>query len=130
MLKSYLSVGYKLVIMQFIFTSIAAAIYIFIGNWYDFTSVLFGGSAWIIPSLCFIYKLFKSKDNKNSQVLMRNFIIGEMAKLLLSAVLIIIITIFFHTKTVSFLSGYIAAISASFFMPFCAPCYIKNKNDK
>jgi len=97
MIKQYIT-------LQMVLLSITSAIYI-----RDFTSVLLGGSAWIIPSLCFIWIIARNP---------KKFFFGEAVKLLLSAGLIICIISFIHIKTLSFLSGYIAAVSAAFLMPF------------
>ncbi|CAL7963356.1 ATP synthase protein I [Gammaproteobacteria bacterium] len=130
MFRHLLLTGYKLIILQFILLSIVAGVSIFVSDWRGFISVLLGGGAWIVPSLYFVRKLFKS-NMRDAQVLLKDFLCGEGIKLLLSAGLIIFIVFFVSIKTGAFLSGYIATIAASFFMPFwLSPCCIDTvKND-
>jgi|GEM_PF-1620054 ATP synthase protein I len=118
MFKHHLAIGYKLIITQLILLSIAAGVALFISDWRGFISVLLGGGAWIIPSLYFVHKLFKPETVRDLQALSKDFLLGEGVKLLLSAVLIVFILFFVSIKTLSFLSGYVAAITASFLMPF------------
>ncbi|MEI8055309.1 MAG: ATP synthase subunit I [bacterium] len=130
MFRRFLLIGYKLIILQLILLSIVAGASVFISDWRGFISVLLGGGAWIIPSLYFVRKLFKS-NMCDAQALLKNFLCGEAIKLLLSAGLIIFIVFFFSIKTGAFLSGYIATIAASFFTPFwLSPRYVDAvKND-
>ena len=97
---------------------IVAGIYIFTDTWRGFVSVVLGGSAWIIPSMYFSHKLFNQKTILNLHALLKNFLLGEGVKLLLSAGLIILFIFIFPVQTKSFLVGYIATIAASFFMLF------------
>lgn len=120
MFRHHLAVGYKLIIAQLILLSIVAGISFFVGDWRSLFSVLLGGSAWIIPSLYFVRKLFKPKTIRDSQTLLKDFLLGEGVKLLLSFGLIVFILFFVSIKTPSFLSGYVAAITASFLMPLWA----------
>jgi ATP synthase protein I len=118
MLRNHLLAGYKLIILQLILLSIVIGIFGFANNWLGAFSSLLGGVAWIIPSLYFVRKLFNSKKNKDSQALAKAFIIGEGVKLLLSIGLAALTIIFLNVSTGAFLSGYTAAIAASFLMPF------------
>lgn len=118
MFRHHLAIGYKLIITQLLLLSVVAGVALFVSGWRGFVSVLLGGSAWIIPSLYFVRKLFKSKTIRDSQTLLKDFLLGEGVKLLLSAVLIVLILVFVSIKTLSFLSGYVAVITASFLMPF------------
>jgi ATP synthase protein I len=120
MFRHHLAIGYKLIITQLILLSVAAGVALFVSDWRGFISVLLGGSAWIIPNLYFVRKLFKPETIRDSQALLKDFLLGEGVKLLLSAVLIVFILFFVSIKTLSFLSGYVAAITASFLMPFWA----------
>ena len=120
MFRHLLLTGYRLIILQLILLSIVAGVSIFISDWRGFISVLLGGGAWIVPSLYFVRKLFKP-NTRSAQTLLKDFLCGEGIKLLSSAGLIIFIVFFFSIKTGAFLSGYIATIAASFFMPFWLP---------
>jgi ATP synthase protein I len=118
MFQNYLISGYKLIGLQLLLLSIVSGIFIFIHDWRGFFSALSGGSAWIIPNLYFIHKLFKPKTNRDPQALAKSFLWGEGMKLLLSAGLIIIIMWLFEVKTTAFILGYVAAIGAIFLTPF------------
>jgi ATP synthase protein I len=118
MLQQYLAVGYRLIIAQLILLSVVAGFFIAADDRLGFISVLLGGSAWIIPSLYFVHKLFKARTNWNAQALLKAFLMGEGIKFLLSIGLIISIVLFVTIKTWAFLCGYIAVIAASLLMPF------------
>ena len=130
MFRHLLLMRYKLIVLQLILLSIVAGVSIFISDWYSFVSVLLGGSAWIVPNLYFVRKLFKL-NTCDAQILLKDFLCGEGIKLLLSTGLIIFIVFFISIKTGAFLSGYIATVAASFFMPFWLfPRYVNAvKND-
>ena len=128
MFRHYFITGYKLIILQLLILSVVAGFSVFKNGWHVFVSVLLGGSAWIIPSLYFVHKLFKSKATRDSLTLLKDFLLGEGVKLLLSVGLITVIIIFVPIETIGFISGYIAAISAAFLMPFVL--LKKTKNDK
>jgi F0F1-type ATP synthase assembly protein I len=117
MFRHLLMTGYKLIVLQLIFLSIVAGASVFISDRRGFISVLLGGSAWIVPSLYFVHKLFKP-GTRDAQTLLKDFLCCEGIKLLLSAGLITFIVFFISIKAGAFLSGYIATIAASFFVPF------------
>ncbi|EKE00558.1 MAG: ATP synthase protein I [uncultured bacterium] len=127
MFRQLLLVGYRLIVLQLILLGIVAGVFVFINDWWGLVSVLLGGSSWILPSLYFVRKLFKPTTKRDSQNLLKDFLLGEGVKLLLSAGLITLIILFVPIQTGAFLCGYIAAIAASFFMPLCAlsSCAIK-----
>ena len=123
MFRQYLLIGYKLIILQLSILLIVAGISVFLGDWRGAISVLLGGSAWIIPSLYFVRKLFKPNTARNSEELLKDFLLGEALKILFSAGLIIFIMLFIPVKTTNFIGGYISTIAASFLIPF----WVKNK---
>jgi len=131
MFRHLLLTGYKLIILQLILLSIVAGVSVFVSDWRGFISVLLGGGAWIIPNIYFVRKLFKPKNARDAQTLLKDFFCGEGIKLLLSAGLIIFIMFLVSIKAGAFLSGYIATIAASFFMPlWLSPrCVGTVKND-
>ena len=118
MLQKYLATGYKLIFTQLVLLAILALSILFIQGLLGFTSVLLGGCAWIIPNLYFVHKLFKNKTTLDAQTLLKSFFIAEGVKLLSSIGLIIVFVLFFNIETWAFLCGYIAAIAASFLVPF------------
>lgn len=118
MFRHHLIIGYKLIILQMLMVFVVASISVFISDWRGFVSVLLGGIAWVIPNLYFVHKLFKPKNIRDPQTLFKDFFLGEGIKLLFSAILIIFIIFLVPIKITGFLSGYIAAVAASFLMPF------------
>ena len=117
MLRNFLLAGYRLIIIQLILLGITAGVFAFVSGWHSSVSALLGGSAWIIPNLYFIRKLFKPKAKRTPQTMANDFFWGEGIKLLLSAGLIIIILLTFTIKVWGVLSGYVAAIATSFLLP-------------
>jgi F0F1-type ATP synthase assembly protein I len=113
---NFIFLGYRLIIIQIVLVTIVACIFRNSGR--ELFSVLLGGSAWIIPSIYFVRKLFRKKTSYNIQGLFKKFFLGECIKLLLSAILIILIMLFFTVETKAFLSSYIAAHAASFLIFF------------
>ena len=116
MLQPYRRQAYKLVLLQ-----IAVVILLFIGFWLvkDIKagcSAILGGLACIIPSLYLVRKLFSSKD-RTMQRIMFDFYIGEVSKLLLSAVLLVLIFKYLPVKLIPLFSGFIGAYMAIWLVP-------------
>jgi F0F1-type ATP synthase assembly protein I len=117
MLRNYFIMGRKLIALQLAMLGAVVLYFLIKHNWFSAYSALLGGVAWSLPTLYFIYRLFRSNSYKN-------FIFIEGIKLLFSISLIIFIVFFIHIDIISFIIGYIATISAAFFMPLLL---IKNK---
>jgi len=96
-------------------------------DWSGTVSILLGGSAWIIPNLYFIHKMFKPQTKRDAKDLLKDFLVGEGLKLLISIGLIVTIMRFFSVKPVELVSGYIATVIASFFTPLL--CYPAKKQE-
>lgn len=118
MYKQLLIAGYKLIILQLILLIVVGMLFGVLDTWNNFPSAILGGLAWIIPNIYFVFKVFKNKNNTDASSIAKNFIIGESVKLLLSVILIILIVLLIPITKIAFLSGYIAAIAATFAMPF------------
>lgn len=118
MYKRLLITGYKLIILQLILLIAVGILFGVLGTWNNFPSVILGGSAWIIPNIYFVLKVFKNKNNTDASSIAKNFMIGESIKLLLSVILIILIVLLIPITKIAFLGGYIATIVATFATPF------------
>jgi len=79
-------------------------------------SVLCGGICWILPSMYFFRKAKILAHPKNLKNMLRDFLINEAIKLILSAILIVIcIKLFPKILVPPFLNGYIIAIFIGLF---------------
>lgn len=112
---------YKIIYLQIITVLLAAIIWLFFKGKYEFASTLLGGICWIIPSFYFVKKTFniRAAQKNTAQLgnLAKRFFIGEVLKLLLSAVLIILCLKFLPIILLPFLSGFIIAVMSLWLMP-------------
>jgi F0F1-type ATP synthase assembly protein I len=122
MLRDDLTDAYGLILLQLILILLLALGFGFYGGKREFGSVLLGGCVWLLPSIYFVRKLFAAKVQRNPQTLLKDFLVGELFKLLFSAGLIILVLYFIKIEVIAFISGYLAAITASFLLPLL---YIK-----
>ncbi len=111
------SQAYKLVATQIIIVVILAVIWWIFKDLTHCYSALLGGFAYIIPSWYFIRKLFTNKQ-RTPQAMVRTFYVGELTKLLLSAILLVLIVKFIPTNLFAVISGYIVACLSIWSMPF------------
>ena len=111
------SQAYKLVTTQIVIVVIIAILWWIFKDFTHCYSALLGGFAYIIPSWYFIRKLFANKK-RTPQTLVRTFYLGELTKLLLSAILLVLIVKFIPTNLFAVLSGYIVACLSIWSMPF------------
>lgn len=85
-------------------------------------SASLGGLAWILPCYCFGRKqcrsAFPPQPGKTPHLLLVNFYFYEVAKLTLSAILVILFINIFSLRKGSFIIGYAAAVMAIWFSPF------------
>lgn len=80
-------------------------------------SALLGGMACIFPSWYFIHKFFKNRQ-RSPQTILKDFYVGEMLKLFLSVVLLVLIVKYIPVHLLAVITGYIAACLAVWGMPF------------
>lgn len=73
-------------------------------------SVLAGGLAYVLPNLIFVWRVFRYAGASQMHQFMAAFFIGEMAKLVLSAILFITIVKHLPVSLLSVLAGYVGAI--------------------
>ncbi|MCK4609340.1 MAG: ATP synthase subunit I [Gammaproteobacteria bacterium] len=100
--------AYKLIILQ-----IAVAMLLFVVWWWfkDFAagiSAILGAIACIIPSIYFVHKFFSKHERTTGQII-RDFYIGELVKLFMSAIFLVLIVKFLPVQLVAVVIGYVAA---------------------
>ena len=95
-----------------------AVIFAFFGKWLAFRSALFGGGAWIIPDLYFFQRQQSIQATHDVRQMFKIFFLGELFKLLLSFIIIILVLLICAISSKAFLSSYIAMILISFAVPF------------
>lgn len=88
-----------------------AVIWYYFSGIFAFFSVFCGSMCWMIPNTYFIYRSIIIAHPKNAKNMLRDFLISEALKLVLSAVLIAV-SLKFFTKIIMlpFLNGYIIAV--------------------
>src|SRR3990167_1807437 len=82
-------------------------------------SVLAGGVVYVLPNILFVWRVFNYVWARQVEKFIFAFFIGEMAKLIVSAVLFILVVNHFAVNTVWTLIGYVGAILA-----FWAACFV------
>lgn len=73
-------------------------------------SVLLGGLAYGLPNLVFVWRVFRYAGASQMAQFMSAFFIGEMVKLILSAILFLIIVKYLPVSLLSVLAGLVGAI--------------------
>jgi F0F1-type ATP synthase assembly protein I len=121
MLSQFRQSAYKLLYLQIILVLFVALIsFIFHFSWRAGLSIILGGCAWIVPSFYFIYRVFKVKANakiKTPLSMIKDFYVGEVLKLLISAVFVIIFVKFNLVDVKPFLLGYIITVLSAGIFP-------------
>ncbi len=80
-------------------------------------SALLGGVAIVLPSSYFAYRLFRITSARAARKIVRAFYVGEVTKILLSAVLAAVFVRFLHVDVIPFLVGFIAALVGFWIAP-------------
>lgn len=108
--------SYKLLYGQIILVAIVMLIWFLGAHTFDAaTSILLGGAAWFLPSVCFIKCCINKRTLLQPQLALKRLFLAELIKLLLSALLIILsIKLVPQLQIIPFLSGFSAAIFAPF----------------
>lgn len=118
MLRSVRAQAYKLIILQLVVVAALAILWWIFKNITSGYSAVLGGIACIIPSWYFIRKFF-SKKRRTPQAIISSFYLGELTKLFLSMVLLILVVKFTPAIIVPTLTGFIGAYLASAVSLFC-----------
>jgi ATP synthase protein I len=72
-------------------------------------SVILGGLACVLPSAYFARRFFFSTDARAAKQIIRSFYIGEMIKLLLTGILVIVFVRYFPVSLLPFFVGFAGA---------------------
>jgi F0F1-type ATP synthase assembly protein I len=80
-------------------------------------SALLGGLAYCAANFLFVWQVF-SRATQSAQRFIAAFILGESAKLLISAILVVLTINYLPVKVVSVLMGYCAAIFGFWIVSF------------
>lgn len=115
-LKPYYKKAYNIIYLQIILMlGIAFLWLIFSTAKGSFTSTIFGGISWIIPTFYFTWKIFKDDVSRSLPKIARDFLLAEMIKLFLASLLIILFLKLFTVELLPFLTGFLGAVAAAFF---------------
>ena len=107
--------------MQFFLVMLFAVIAFFYAGTKSAASFFLGGIAWIIPSSFFVYQVFKKPNVRKLQTIIKDFYLGEIGKLVLSGVLLVLFLHFFALEIETFFVGY----SSALFIAILVPAVIK-----
>lgn len=109
--------AYKILFFQLaIVILLAIIVLIFIDAKSGF-SIFLGGLAYLIPSIFFIIKFLSSKCNRIPSKIFADFYCGELVKLILSFLVLILLFKFIPVKIIFVLIGYGAASLSLLFLP-------------
>lgn len=104
--------AYRIVIWQFACVVLLAILAAILRGKNSGFSVLAGGSAYVLPNLLFVWRVFRYAGASQMAQFMSAFFIGEMLKLVLSAILFLMIVKYLPVSLLSLLVGFIGAIIA------------------
>lgn len=100
--------AYQLVGMQAFMVMIIATGWL-LGGLLEAMSALLGGAACVVPSFYFARRLFATTSARDAKKIVKAFYLGEMVKLGLSAVMVVLIIMFIHVTIIPFITGFVGA---------------------
>lgn len=112
---------YRLICIQIGVVFLLAMVWLITKDLNSGLLTIFGGLAWIIPSLYFLHKIIKALQSKVPSKMFVAFYVSELIKFILSATIIVLFLKFYPTelfKVLPFMSGLIGAVLSSMLMPF------------
>jgi ATP synthase protein I len=104
--------AYRIVIWQFACVVLLAVVAAILRGKNSGFSVFIGGAAYVLPNLLFVWRVFRYAGAQEMAKFMSAFFIGEMLKLMLSAILFLMIVKYLPVSLLSLLIGFIGAIVA------------------
>lgn len=104
--------AYYIVLLQLLGVALIALIAIPITGAKSALSILLGGCAYVVPNIFFVWRVFRYVGAHQVAQFMTAFFIGEMLKLILSAILFLVIVNYLPVSLLSVLIGYVSAIIA------------------
>jgi len=111
--------AYRMVAWQLAAVVVFAAFVLLINGRMSGASVLLGGLAYGLPNLLFVWMVFRFVGASQSVQFLTAFFMGEMIKLILSGILILIIVKCLPVSLLSVLAGFIGAIVSFWIVCFC-----------
>ena len=112
------------IITQLVVVIIVAFFYGLFFGWAGSIGVLSGGIAIIVPGWIFVKKLFHRTGATQTGKIIRNLYVGEVLKLVITAVISVLFLAFIRVNVLSFFVGFIMAQMAYWLAPFVV---FKNK---
>lgn len=111
-LTSIKNQAYRIVYWQLmLIIGLAVAVWLLRGTQESF-SILLGGLAYGLPTLAFVWRVFSRANIRAVKQFLALFFAGEIAKLIISAVLFILIVKYLPVTVLPVLIGFIGAIVA------------------
>lgn len=104
--------AYHLVLWQLVGVVFLATIGLIIKGKTSSFSILMGGLAYVLPNLIFVWRVFRYTGAQQMVKFMAAFFVGEMLKLIISAILFLLIVKYLPVSLLSVLAGFIGAIVA------------------
>jgi len=102
--------AYQIVSKQLFGVAILSLIALFFSGVKSGISVLAGGMVYLLPSFLFVWRVFRYSRPQEMQQFMIAFFLGEMAKLIFSAILFLLVVKYLPVSLLSILVGFIGAI--------------------
>jgi F0F1-type ATP synthase assembly protein I len=116
MLKKVRNQAFKLIGLQVIVVVFIAVLFWIFGSWHAGWSSFLGGLAGVIPSCYFVWKFFANQKRQPMQIV-KDFFVGEMVKIILGAVFLVLLVKFLPVLLLPLLIGYIGAYFAIWLIP-------------
>ena len=106
--RSARTIAYRLVGLQAAVVVIVALCWSMEGI-FGILSALLGGGACVLPSFYFAKRFFATTSARATKKIIRTFYLGEMVKLVFTAVLVVLIILFIHVAIAPFITGFVGA---------------------
>lgn len=101
--------AYYVVFWQAVIVLLVAFISLLIANRVAAYSALLGGAASVLPSFLFAQQLFKTTAARNAQRIVVVLFVGELLKLILSGVLLVIMIMWLPVSVLPLVIGFVSA---------------------
>lgn len=104
--------AYRIVFWQLMIVVMLAVVFFLLRGVEEGLGVLSGGLAYGLPAFAFVWQVFSRANVRAVKQFLAVFVVGELAKLIVSAVLFILIVKYLPVTVLPVLIGYICAIVA------------------
>jgi ATP synthase protein I len=116
MFKNIKNQALKLAMLQFGAAMGLAVLFLVFANWQAGWSCLLGSLSGVIPSLYFIWKFFSNSKRQPGQII-KDFFTGELVKIILGAIFLVLAVKFLSVSLVPLLCGYIGVYLSIWLAP-------------